>query len=179
MKTKIFTLSFCAFLFFSSGAFAAGIGAKPASLDFTAAANETAQKKILVYNLSQEPAIFRIFPDGFKEWIRAEPDSFRLEANENREVIISILAEKNGSFTSNISIISSPIDRGGFSALPGIKIPLRLNIEKEKPHSLYSLFAASVSDFFRRDNIPDAVILAVFLLAILFFAIRAKKIRKK
>lgn len=143
MKTKILIILFFVlyFLFFVDSALAIGIGAKPSFLDLELKVDQSDEVKILVYNISKEAGIFQIFPDELKDWIKITPDNFRLEAGEFKEIKIKILAKEEGKRATNLSISTTPLNRRSFSVSPGLKIPLRLNIEEGKPIFLASLLA--------------------------------------
>ena len=165
MKKQFAVLIFTAvnlLLFFPLLILAVGVGADPSFLDLMLKRGQPQEVEILVYNISQEAAIYQIFPDQLNDWIKAEPANFRLESGENRVVKIKVLAEKAGKKETNISLLAAPLDRGGFSISSGIKIPVKLIVEKEK-----SIFLASVSAFFSRNWI---LMLAVITTAVLVFA---------
>jgi len=144
MKFKILIILFSVFcsLLFADSALAIGIGAKPSFLDLELKVGQLKEVKILVYNISQEAGIFQVFPDELKDWIKIEPDNFRLEAGENKKVKITILAKEGEGKATNLSVLAIPLDRRSFSVGPGLKIPLRLNVKKEKSIFLASLSAA-------------------------------------
>ena len=134
MKFKILIIllfSFC-FLFSCKPVSAIGVGAKPSVLDLELKAGQSEKTKILVYNLSQEAGIFQVFPDELKEYIEIKPDNFRLEAGESKEIKITVLVQEDGKKTTNLSVLGMPLDRRSFSVSSGIKIPLRLNVQKRK-----------------------------------------------
>ncbi len=176
IKFKLFCLilfSVSGFQFFSNSALAVGIGVEPSFLDFELKIGQIKTGKILVYNISQEPGIFQVFPDDLNDWLKIEPNNFRLEAGENKEVKIEIKAKEKGRRATNFSVVSLPLDRRSFSISPGLKIPLRLNIKEESPIFLASVVAA----VFQGWNWLLLGILVIYLIG--FFLVKCFKRRKK
>ena len=173
MKFKILIILFFSFLFSFNSALAIGIGAKPSFLDLELKVGQSKEVKILVYNISQEAGIFQVFPDELNEWIKIEPNNFRLEAGENKEVKITVSAKEGGGKAINLSVLASPLDRRSFSVGPGLKIPLRLNVKEERP-----IFLASVSEAFRQ-SLPRISVGILAIVLIGFFLLRYFKRRKK
>jgi len=170
MKFKILIILLFVFclLFFFDSALAIGIGAKPSFLDLELKVGQSKEVKILVYNISQEAGIFQVFPDELNEWIKIEPNNFRLEAGENEGIKIKILAKEEGERVTNLSVLAIPLDRRSFSVGPGLKIPLKLNVKEEK-----SIFLASVLEVFKQSlpwilvGILAIVLIGLFLLKFL------------
>lgn len=174
MKFKILTILlfvFC-FLFSFDSVLAIGIGTKPPFLDLELRVGQSKKTKILVYNISQEAGIFQVFPDELNDWIKIEPNNFRLEAEENREVKITILAKEDGIKATNLSVLANPLDRQSFSVGPGLKVPLRLNVKKER-----LIFLAFALGFISQNWIWIAGILMVCLIG--FFLVKYFKREKK
>ena len=173
MKFKILTIIFSifCFLFCFSQVLAIGIGANPSFLDLELKLGQSKEAKILVYNISQEAGIFQVFPDELNDWIKITPDNFRLEAGENKEVRIKILAKEEGRKTTNLSVSAAPLDRSSFSVNAGLKIPLTLNVEGEK-----GFFLASAIEAFSRGAFLAVIITFIIYLAGFFLV---KYIRKR
>ncbi len=173
MKFKILTILLFAFCFLLPyhSVLAIGVGIKPSVLDLELKVGQLERTKILVYNISREAGVFRVFPDELNEWIQIEPNNFRLEAGETKEIHIDILAKEDGMKATNISVLASPLDRRSFSASSGIKIPLKLSVTGEK-----SIFLASVLESISLDWVWISGILIVVLLV--FFTVKYFK-RKK
>jgi len=134
MKFRIFLISFLIFCFFLSidQVLALGVGANPSFLDLELEVSQPKEAEILIYNISREPGFFQIFPDELNGWIKIKPDNFRLEAGENKKVKIIVLAKEEGKRATNLSVLAKPLDQQSFSVSPGLKIPLRLNIEGQR-----------------------------------------------
>jgi len=177
MKFKILIILFFSFLFSFNSVLAIGIGVKPSFLDLELKVGQSKEVKILVYNISQEAGIFQVFPDELNEWIKIEPNNFRLEAGENKEIKIIVSAKEGGGKAINLSVLASPLDRRSFSVGSGLKIPLRLNVKEER-----SIFLASVSEALRQSlpwisvGISVIVLIGLFLIKCLE---RQKRRRKK
>ena len=189
MKFKILTILFFTFCFlFSFGqVLSIGLGANPSFLDLELKLGQSKEVKILVYNISKEAGIFKVFPDDLNDWIKITPDNFRLEAGENKEVRIEIIAKENGRKTTNLSASAIPLDRSSFSVNPGLKIPLRLNVEGKKEFFLASVFEAFNRDAFLATIIIFIICLMGFFLVkyirrrgqILFFTLRCGSDKKR
>lgn len=164
---------FC-FLFQFEGILAIGVGAKPSFLDLELKVGQSKETKILVYNISKEAGIFQVFPDELNDWIKVEPNNFRLEAGENKEVKINILAKEEGKKAINLSISAKPLDRQNFSVNPGLKIPLSLNVTGK-----YRLFLASISEIFSEKNLPKLSIGILIIILNIFFLKKYLKNRKR
>ncbi len=173
MKFKILIILFFSFLFSFNSALAIGIGAKPSFLDLELKVGQSKEVKILVYNISQEAGIFQVFADELNEWIKIEPNNFRLEAGENKEVKITVSAKEGGGKAINLSVLASPLDRRSFSVGPGLKIPLRLNVKEER-----SIFLASILEAFSQ-NWPRSIIGILVICLIGLFWAKYFKRRKK
>lgn len=163
MKIKILIILICAFLFSFNFALAIGIGAKPSSLDLELNLGQPKKNEILVYNLSREAGIFQVSPDELEDWIKIEPNNFKLEAGENKKIKITVLAKEEGRKATNLSISASPLDRRSFGVSPGLKIPLRLNVEKEKPVFLASLLNTISHNWILIAGILGILLIGVFL----------------
>jgi len=174
MRLKILVILFLVLFscFCFDSALAIGIGAKPSFLNLELKVGQPKQTKILVYNLSQESGIFQISPDELNKEIKVEPSNFRLEAGENKKVKITILPKEEGIKAINLSVSANSLDRQSFSVGPGLKIPLRLNIEKRK-----STFLASLLEAISQNWIWVTGILVVFLIR--FSLAKYLKKRKK
>lgn len=170
MKLNILIILFLGFYFLFSFDFvlAIGIGTNPSFLELEMRKGQSKEVKIWVYNISQEAGIFQVFPDELKDWIKIEPNNFRLEAGENKEIKITVLAKEGGIKSTNLSVLANSLDRRSFSVGPGLKIPLRLNVNKEK-----SIFLASVLEVFKQSlpwilvGILAIVLIGLFLLKFL------------
>ena len=175
MKFKILIILLFVFclLFFFDSALAIGIGAKPSFLDLELKVGQSKEVKILVYNISQEAGIFQVFPDELNEWIKIEPNNFRLEAGENEGIKIKILAKEEGERVTNLSVLAIPLDRRSFSVGPGLKIPLKLNVKEER-----SIFLASVLEAFRQ-GLPWISVGISAIVLIGFFLLKYFKRKKK
>lgn len=173
MKFKILIILFFCFLLSFDSALAIGIGAKPSFLDLELKVGQSKEVEILVYNISQEPGIFQVFPDELNTWIKIEPNNFRLEAGENKEVKITVLAKEEGGKAIYLSVLANPLDRSSFSVGPGLKIPLRLDVSKEG-----SIFLASVLEALRQNLSLISIVILIGIFLIGFFLIKYLKKRK-
>lgn len=169
---KILLFVFCLFFSFDS-ALAIGIGAKPSFLDLELRSGQPKKTEILIYNLSQEAGIFQVFPDELNDWIKIEPDNFRLEAGENKEIKITAISKEEGIKTINLSVSATSLDRQSFSVGPGLKIPLRLNIKEEGPIFLAFILGAFYQSW------PWLIVGVLVICLIGLFLVKYFKGRKK
>lgn len=174
-KIKFFPVLFFAFclLFFSESVFAIGIGVAPSVLDLETKLKSLTEAKILVYNLSDEPVIFEISVDELKNQIITEPDNFRLEAGEKKEVAVKISAKMEGITKTNLSISAMSLDRKSFSVSSGIKIPVSIKSSKEN-----NIFLASILDIFKKNiSLPAIYIIFAsgFIIFLLFKFLKRKR----
>ena len=167
-KILIIVISAFFLLFSFSSVFAIGIGVNPSFLNLDLETNQPKKTKILVYNISQGPGVFQVYPDELVEWIKVEPNNFRLEAGEVKEVKITILTKEKGIKITNLSVLATPLDRQSFGAHSGIKIPLKLNVSGYKP-----LFLASIIG-----TIPENWFLLIIIIVLVSFYL-VKYFRKK
>ncbi|MBZ9572153.1 hypothetical protein KJA15_02390 [Patescibacteria group bacterium] len=166
MKLKISTILLFGFYFLFSfeSALAIGIGTNPSFLDLELKAGQSKKTEILVYNLSKVAGFFQVFPDELNDWIKIEPNNFRLEAGEKKEVKITISAKEEGRKGTNLSVLAVPLDRQSFSVSPGLKIPLKLNIREGR-----LIFSASILGVFYQSwpwlivGIPMVCLIGLFL----------------
>jgi len=154
---------FC-FLFPCSSVSAIGVGANPSFLDLELELNQLKETEILVYNIAGGPGIFQVFPDEFGQWIKIEPDSFKLEAGENKVVRVKIFAERPGQKKTNLSILAVSLDRASFNVGAGIKIPLNLNVKRSKSSLLASALELLKNNLFRAFIMGFVICLSGFFL---------------
>ncbi len=115
------------FLLAGNSAYAVGIGVKPKSLDLNVSLGKEVKTELLIINVSEEPAIYQLYPDSFKKEIKIIPSDFTLEPSANQLVQVSVKMKRPGLFRSNISAVARPLGSGGFSAGSGVKIPITIN----------------------------------------------------
>ncbi len=129
MKIKlIILLIFSAVVFPASSAFAIGVLARPDHLNIQSYLGQTASVELLVANNSDQPAIYSVYADRLKSQIKIEPENFKLEPGETRSVWISARFFWPGIYRSDISVLARSMSAGDLSALPGVKVPLSVEV---------------------------------------------------
>jgi len=119
---------------------AIGIGIKPSYLEVSLNEREKITTSLRVYNISNEPAQFRIYADELIDWLKITPTEFRLEAQETKVVKIEVEAKDSGRRSTNLSVVGSPLNKSQFNADSGVKVPLRLDVGKSQNKILGNLF---------------------------------------
>ena len=120
MKKKLLVILFLLYFILSAlTAEAIGIGVKPKELIF-----ENGQAKMLVTNITDEPAIYSINLDQFQDTIQIEPIDFRLETGASRLISLRVKNTHIASINTNLLIVGRSL---GITKLPlaaGVKIPV-------------------------------------------------------
>lgn len=113
-------------LFFAVPVLAVGIAVKPKEINLNVTVGRQTETEILVINISEEPAMYQVYPDALLEVITVTPADFRLEPNGNQIVNIIVKAKKPGRFATNISAIARPVGAGGLPTASGVKVPITI-----------------------------------------------------
>ena len=119
---------------------AIGVGIKPSYLEVVIEEGQKQATSFTVYNISDEPAQFRVYADELKDWIVISPEDFRLEPQETKKIGVIITPNDYGKHATNLSVVASPLNKRQFNADSGIKVPLRLDVQKNKKNILNNLF---------------------------------------
>ena len=151
------------FLIGAPAARAIGLSVSPRELKVSVGAGETVSRRLKVANLSNEVALFEVYPDDLEKLIEAAPASFFLESGQSREVAIRISPREAGVFKTAVSVAASPAADSSFSAGSGVKIPVEITVSG-KPVGLVS--AAGFSSV--------SISVAVAALAVLIFLFKRK-----
>ncbi len=105
---------------------AVGIGVKPKEVNLEVKVGQEVKTELLMMNVSAEPAIYQIYPDGLESIISISPTDFGLEPNANQIITLTIKAKTPGRFATNISAVARPLGAGGLPAALGAKIPITI-----------------------------------------------------
>jgi hypothetical protein len=109
-------------------ALAVGVGVKPKDLNLKIQAAQQTVTEILVMNVSNEPAIYQVYPDGLEKNIKIGPTDFRLEPGDSQIVKIIVKINNPGRFSTNISVIGRPLANAGLAAASGVKVPIMVEV---------------------------------------------------
>ena len=125
----IFAVLFSVFfgsLLYNQSVYAVGVGVKPKEIDLNVRVGQQVATEILVINISKEPALYSVSADALEDDIIISPQDFKLEADTNRLVTISVKMKTPGRFATNISVVARPLGAGGLTAASGVKLPLTI-----------------------------------------------------
>ena len=118
------------YLMFTQNVSAFGVGVTPGNLDFSAQIGGSDTKSLFVFNTGTEVSNYKVYVDkDYADWFDISPDNFTLNANENKEVIltlkpqISAIGDFNFMACVVVSSTSSDISIGH-----GIKIPVHAKV---------------------------------------------------
>ncbi len=129
-----------------------GLLVKPQKLEVISSPANFNATEIMVLNNSDQPAIYLVSSDGWQNQISIEPNEFKLEPNESKAVKIYSRFLWPGSYKTNIAVIAKSLSAGDALAVPGVKIPYKINIS----NWFYVLFLG----------------LIIFFCFVLFFAVK-------
>ena len=127
---KIITYTTLLFLGLSlaTSTHATGLGVKPQKLNLQVKVGEQTTTKILVMNVTDEPALFQVSPDALGKNIKISPTDFRLSSKGSQLVKLETEFNWPGESASTISVVSRPLKAGGLTTASGIKIPLNVSV---------------------------------------------------
>jgi len=106
---------------------AVGVGVKPKEIDLTVKIGKETVTEFLVMNVSDQPAIYQIYPDALEEEIKLGPSDFRLEPGASQIVKATVTINNPGRFSTNISVVARPLGATGLVAASGVKVPITIN----------------------------------------------------
>ncbi|MFA5659727.1 MAG: hypothetical protein WC900_10655 [Oscillospiraceae bacterium] len=115
-------------LLFGSSAQAVGIGVKPKKIDLNVVLGKEIKTEILIINVSDEPAMYQVYPDSLKQEIKVSPSDFTLDPSASQLVEIKVKMKSPGLFATNISAVARPLGSGGLVAASGVKIPFTASV---------------------------------------------------
>ena len=127
---KIFLSLFIIIIFLLPflGVDAASISVKPKEVNIDAKFGKIAEEKILITNVGDEPALYKVYPDLYEKNAVISPADFQLEAGGSREVTVKVKMWRNGKYDFNLSIVARPLNVSGLTAAAGVKIPVKLSV---------------------------------------------------
>jgi len=114
-------------LFFGHSTQAVGVGVKPKEIDLTVKIGRETVTEFLVMNVSDQPAIYQVYPDALEGEIKLGPSDFRLEPGGSQIVKASIIISGPGRYSTNISVVARPLGATGLVAASGVKVPITID----------------------------------------------------
>ena len=109
---------------------ASGVGVTPGNLDFSAQIGGSDTKSLFVFNTGTEVSNYKVYVDkDYADWFDISPDNFTLNANENKEVILTLKPQISAigdfNFMAYVVVSSTSSD---ISIGHGIKIPVHAKV---------------------------------------------------
>lgn len=107
-----------------------GVGVTPGNLDFSAQIGGSDTKLLFVFNTGTEVSNYKVYVDkDYADWFDISPDNFTLNANENKEVILTLKPQISAigdfNFMAYVVVSSTSSD---ISISHGIKIPVHAKV---------------------------------------------------
>lgn len=128
---SLILVSISTFLFPLFSVSAAGLSVSPSSFTEAVASGDTLSRMMTVSNPTSEVALIEVFPDDFDTFISMDPRSFTLEAGESRRVRVDMRGEREGVYSTFVSVVARPLGQRQIAAGSGIKIPLTMHVSSE------------------------------------------------
>lgn len=138
---------------------ALGLSVTPAEMSISQTQNDTTAT-MTVKNVSNDVALFEVYPDEFDQSISVSPASFTLQSGEVRTVTVHVHFDQSGIYTTNISVTARPLAETALAAAGGIKMPLTVSVNGTSLGTLASVFGTGTS-------VPPVLILLALALAFL------------
>ncbi|MCD4841556.1 MAG: hypothetical protein K8R08_06060 [Methanosarcinales archaeon] len=118
------------YLMFTQIVSASGVGVTPGNLDFSAQIGGSDTKSLFVFNTGTEVSNYKVYVDkDYADWFDISPDNFTLNANENKEVILTLKPQISAigdfNFMAYVVVSSTSSD---ISIGHGIKIPVHAKV---------------------------------------------------
>ena len=155
MNKKSYTILFLlaiAMLIIPNATEALGIGVKPDKIDLEVKVGEIKEAKILVSNIGDKPAFYKVYPDSLDKEVTIKPTEFRLEPNGSQWVSINAEFKQQGNFNTSLSVVAYPPEAKSLTTASGVKVPLTITATGFpfwlKLLSLILLFSICVIPFF-------------------------------
>ena len=118
------------YLTFINNTFASGIQVSPIRLDFSVASGGVTSQSLTVVTPTPDVQLFEVYPDNFAEQIKANPESFTLEAGAKKTVTVSVSGNTRALgqiLSTTLSVVGKPLSGSqDFSVGTGVKIPLNI-----------------------------------------------------
>ena len=118
------------YLMFTQTVSAFGVGVTPGNLDFSMQIGGSDTESLFVFNTGTEVSNYKVYVDkDYADWFDISPDNFTLNANENKEVILTLKPQISAigdfNFMAYVVVSSTSSD---ISIGHGIKIPVHAKV---------------------------------------------------
>lgn len=140
------TLIVIASLILPAVVLAAGIEVSPEKLEFELTGGKAKTEEITVANPTADVQLFEVYPDDFTQAIKANPESFTLEAGGRKKVLITLDPRRisGAAISTNISVLGKPLAESGVRVNTGVKIPVSARIAKSRRSNFASLAVSAL-----------------------------------
>lgn len=129
MKTKyLFLIIICCFFTGINFASAVSIGVKPIKIETESKIGEKISTEMLIKNTSNEPALYKIYPDDYQRNIKIVPNEFKLDSNEEKVIKVNSVFWLPGKKSTDLSVVARPLNVGSALSLPGVKVPFESKV---------------------------------------------------
>lgn len=105
---------------------AIGASVQPSKVEVSGFEGERIVEHVTVSNPSGHVALFDVSIDEWTEFVSVKPQSFTLQAGENRLVELAADLPSSGTYTTYVSIVARPLSDSVFQAGTGLKVPITL-----------------------------------------------------
>jgi hypothetical protein len=122
MNKKYFALIIIFFWLFPFSVFATAVSVKPQKLEITSYPVQESTGEILIANISNEPAIYEVYPDSYVKNIKINPKEFRLAPGETQIVKVVSRFWLNGQYEFDLSIVSRSLNSVSVATAAGVKL---------------------------------------------------------
>ncbi len=107
---------------------ATGISVRPQKLEIESSFGREVIGEILIDNISDEPAIYNVYPDDYIDNVQVSPNEFQLQPSESRIIELKTKMWLNGKYCFDLSIVSRSLNSTSMSVVAGVKLPVLINI---------------------------------------------------
>lgn len=127
-------------------ALALGISVTPSEINLTTRVYQPTYKTVVVKNPSSETAVFDFFIDDFEDMIRVRPKNMIVDAGEEKRIAIEILPSREGTFTTDISIVARSLSSQSFKPGAGLKVPITLTVNSQTQSRISWMWLVIIAD---------------------------------
>jgi len=103
---------------------AVGMAVKPERLTLDTVIGRTITAPLLVINVTDEPALYRVYPASHVNTISVSPNEFLLLPGEQKTVSVTVQTFMPKAISTDIAVVARPLAATNIATASGIKIPL-------------------------------------------------------
>ena len=125
MKRVIGTIFLVASMFLAPGVTSAvGVAVKPERLTLDTTIGQKNNASLLVMNVTEEPALYRVYLVSHTRIITVTPSEFVLLPGEQKTVGVTIRALIPQAISTDIAIVARPLAAAAIATASGVQVPL-------------------------------------------------------